>query len=840
MLVLLSLISCALFSNTDDDRDGIEAPADCNDKNAQVYPGANEICDGVDNDCDGTVDVQAKDVITWYADADNDGYGNKVYTSAACTQPVGYVNNSTDCNDNASAAYPGHIEVCDGLDNNCDGTIDNSAIDSATWYIDADNDGYGSTATSQVGCAQPSGYVNNSTDCNDASNIVYPTAPELCDSIDNDCDGDIDGDATNPTTFYLDADGDTFGGKSFIVAACVAPGGSFVTNNTDCDDLEPTAFPGGVEVCDGVDNNCDAQVDNNPTDPLTFYADTDKDGYGDRSTAQTGCAQPSGYVSDKTDCNDTSVISYPGAPETCDNLDNDCDGSIDENASNATVWHIDIDGDGFGAARFPITACAAPSGYVNNKTDCDDVDIKRYPGATEVCRDGRVNNCNTKPLAALGSCRAAFPTRLSSATSIINGTATNDYAGASIDGTGDFNGDGFSDVLVGADGISSQAGAAYLYLGSISGTLTLSAASRNFTGISGGDRAGFSVHNAGDVNRDTYDDILIGAPDRANKAGAVYLVMGGTSITSASLSSAGATFTGVAAGDQAGYSVSTAGDINGDKYADVIVGAPGASSGAGAAYIIKGNVRGTLAFSASDVIFTGTASGDGAGVSVSGAGDVNGDGFSDVIIGADGVSSSTGAAYVSLGGVSGTLSLSKASMRMSGVTAGDKVGASVSSAGDFDGDGYADLIIGAPGHTSNTGAAYLVKGSKSPSSVLSLSAADITFTGISTGDLVGSAVSDVGDVNGDTYGDIAVGAPGHSTDTGITYLYYGNNADSGSVALSKARVAVTGTSTGDKAGSAVSGATDVDGDGISDVLISAEARSTNTGAVYLLAPFAAY
>ena len=167
---------------------------DCDDTNNAVNPDADEICDGIDNNCDGTIDTDAIDQSTWYLDNDSDGFGDAMNTTTSCTQPIGYVSNDLDCDDNNNAVNPDADEICDGIDNNCDGTVDTDAIDQDVWYADADNDGFGDAGVSTMSCTQPLGYVNNDQDCDDTNNEVYPGAPGTMEGIDNDCNGTVEGD----------------------------------------------------------------------------------------------------------------------------------------------------------------------------------------------------------------------------------------------------------------------------------------------------------------------------------------------------------------------------------------------------------------------------------------------------------------------------------------------------------------------------------------------------------------------------------------------------------------------------------------------------------------------
>ncbi|WP_370476087.1 MopE-related protein [Tamlana flava] len=356
---------------------------DCDDTEADAYPGNTEVCDGIDNDCDGQVDEGVEN--TYYADTDGDGYGDASASILACSAPAGYVSNNTDCNDNESASYPGNVEVCDGIDNDCDGQVDEGVKN--TYYADTDGDGYGNIGTSILACSAPEGYVSNNSDCNDNESASYPGNVEVCDGIDNDCDGQVDEGVEN--TYYADTDGDGYGDAGSSILACSAPAG-YVSDNTDCDDTEADAYSGNIEVCDGIDNDCDGQVDEGVKN--TYYADTDGDGYGDSSSSILACSAPSGYVSNNTDCDDTEADAYPGNAEVCDGIDNDCDGQVDEGVKN--IYYADTDGDGYGDVGNSISACSVPDGYVTDSTDCDDSDANINPGEVEIPNNGTDENCD--------------------------------------------------------------------------------------------------------------------------------------------------------------------------------------------------------------------------------------------------------------------------------------------------------------------------------------------------------------------------------------------------------------------------------------------------------------
>ncbi len=370
---------------------------DCDDGDAAQYPGADERCNGEDDDCDGATDEdEAEDATTWYADSDGDGYGDASSSAQTCTQPSGYTEDDTDCDDTDMAINPAADELCDGIDNDCDGATDeDDAVDATTWYADADSDGYGDLSTSTRACTQPSDHIGDGSDCDDSDATINPAATEVCDGADNDCDGGIDeDDALDASTWYLDADGDGYGDVSSTTVACDQPS-TYVAVDTDCDDGDDAQYPGADEYCNGEDDDCDGTTDEDgAVDAATWYLDGDGDGYGDASSNVQACSQPSSYIEDDMDCDDGDAAINPAADESCDGVDNDCDGDRDEDdAIDASIWYADDDGDGYGDVSSTAQACSQPAGYLGDDTDCDDGDAAINPAASEVC-DGADNDCD--------------------------------------------------------------------------------------------------------------------------------------------------------------------------------------------------------------------------------------------------------------------------------------------------------------------------------------------------------------------------------------------------------------------------------------------------------------
>jgi hypothetical protein len=323
--------------DSDSDNDGFTTlDGDCDDSDPFVYPGAPELCDGIDGDCNGALPADE-------ADADFDGV----------MQCEG------DCDDFDGFTYPLAPELCDGLDNDCDVAVDEGLSP------DVDGDGY-----TALGACQ-----GTANDCDDGQFSVNPGASEVCDGLDNNCNGSAD----EGLSTDQDSDGVT------------APGSCLGTAD-DCDDTDPFTFPGATELCDGADNNCDGGL-------LAGEGDTDGDGYlgcdddcndGDPDI-NPGVSEDCGNGLDDNcngsvdedidadgdgfgtceDCNDNLAAQNPGADEVaCDGIDTDCDGALDP-------MEADADGDG-------VTAC---------DDDCDDDNADTYPGAEEVC-DNQDNDCD--------------------------------------------------------------------------------------------------------------------------------------------------------------------------------------------------------------------------------------------------------------------------------------------------------------------------------------------------------------------------------------------------------------------------------------------------------------
>jgi hypothetical protein len=408
--------------------------ADCNDNDKNIFPGKAELCDNLDNNCSGASDEGC--------DVDNDNYCTSAMTTVGA--PTTCTGGGNDCADANAAINPGVVDGCDGIDNNCAAGIDEACRDT-------DGDGYcNGTAAVSAGCP------NGGGDCNDSNNQVYPGRAETCaTTIDDNCNGlTNEVAATGCVPWYEDNDSDGYGG-SLSACQCAQSAAYKVTVGGDCNDTDNKVNAGSLEICDAKDNDCVGGADNG--------CDNDADGYCDSTmviTANAQCSNTSkpgaGLTKSGDDCDDTLATVNFGAAENCDNVDNNCNGVVDDgcdddndnycelgktvtgtpatctalggdcnddvssvkpglpstencstafddncdggtdglNAIGCTKYYYDDDGDGFGTAAFECRCSTNGKYNATQSGDCNDSDATQNSvSLAEVC-DGKDNNCN--------------------------------------------------------------------------------------------------------------------------------------------------------------------------------------------------------------------------------------------------------------------------------------------------------------------------------------------------------------------------------------------------------------------------------------------------------------
>ena len=738
-----------------------------------VHPGAEDTpYDAIDSNCTGGSDY----------DADRDGFSTCV----------------GDCDDTDPDSFPDPSvdEVWyDGIDQNCDGNDG-----------DQDEDGYYvHTYTGEV----PEGYLPG--DCDDLEKWISPAASEVWyDGTDTDCAGGDDWDQ--------DLDG---------YRTASVPDAEGILGD-DCDDLDATRSPGLAEDCfTSEDDNCDADAnDADALGCLDWYRDADADGYGSDIESRCACVASGEYTAmEDTDCDDGDASRFPAASESCDDIDSDCDGSKnDAEVLSACTdrWYSDDDGDGY-AGDSAACLCAAESPYLYaGVEDCDDADASVSPAATEVCNDGMDGDCDDLP----GTCDFAGTWTTADAAFSWSGSSM-DAAGAALAAGGDLDGDGLDELLMGVPGfVSSEAtgmvamvrplGDAGLGLDAIGYGITNSTSTASFgevfaaMGDLGGDglrdlcvgapdAAGYgevacfasigagyvsaasatlvvtttnaavgfgsSFASPGDTDGDGAVELLIGTPHDA--AGMVTMIPAGLTGSRFVGDIASGWFVGEGSSSEFGATLAT-GDLDGDGVNDIVVGAPSLTdswSGQGGAFVFLGPPGSARAASSADFAIFGSAEGQALGAVTPLVADMDADGNDDLVL----ASSADNAGVWVLAGTTTGYGLDATRSAIVRIDAGSATafGASVS-AGDLDGDGAAELVVGAPDYAS-AGAAFVFAGPLSLGT-LGTSAASAIVEPTASGLRFGASVAVLGDVEGDGFGDLAVGA---NEGAGAVYLFQG-------------------------------------------------------------------
>jgi len=571
----------------------------------------------------------------------------------------------------------------------------------------------------------------------------------------------------------------------------------------------------------------DPPVDS-PTDscePELWWADTDSDGYGDSEAETENCEQPDGHVAagGDADCDDANATIHPGADEHCDGVDEDCDGSVDEDAVDGAYggW-TDADGDTFGDPDSPVAACEPADGVSDNDRDCDDSDPDVFPWNMETQGDGVDSDCD------------GFddPTTLEAMGLLLTGTGEGAGAGASVAIAGDVNADGHPDLLVGGSG---DTGGVWLIHGPITAGGSLADSAAVMPAFGSDYQVGYAVAGAGDVDADGFDDILIGAPGAApgeldqhgnvGSAGEALLVYG--PVTGAvDLEHQAVRLLGDNDYWWLGYDIAGVGDTNGDGFDDWVAGTKGYSWDKGArsrAYLILGSSRAPESLEQDAIIIDVPPAGMvHEPIKSTLAGDLDGDGLDDLVL----CDMENARAWILHGPIISDLSTDDADVLMDGTYYNSSSMGGLSAGGDMNGDGHPDLALGfasASSEAAGRGVVLMVSG-PFPSSVdLPNDAAVImndTVTSFPGG------ISFAGDLDEDGHDELMVGAHGCDKPretSGAAYLAFG--PVTGHAYISDVALRLDGAAESEYAGWSVAAGTDLDGDGIPDAVIGVPGRN---------------
>ncbi len=623
------------------------------------------------------------------------------------------------------------------------------------------------------------GYTVENGDCDDKDAAIHPGADEVCDDIDNDCNGLVDDDAVDAMDVYVSQDGDPYC-WSETARVCQLTEGYCVYGYVDCDDSDPEVYPGADEVCgDGIDQDCNGWSDDVP---VPYYVDDDGDGSGDPGTGSYVCE--SDMVPTAGDCDDTDPAVNPMVAEVCgDGIDNNCDGSdlacgltgdISLTNAYATIkgsdgpdstyhgdfgWVFSIDGD-LNQDGYPDLLVGVP--------DMGEI-LYDYPGTGGA-------------ILFHGPFSGVVP--FSDAAAILLGTVGSE-TGASVSLAGDLNGDGQDDMVVSAPSWTNFVnayGMVYLFYRPVSGDLEPDSADVTVSGdFRHGVMFGKEIATGCDVNGDGQDDLLVSAPWDRNWYGAVY-VFYGPLLDSRSSADADAILFGDGDDYEVGMSLACDGDVNGDGVDDILVGAPWSAEDRGRAYLVYGPVSGSMSLGAADAILYGTQDLGAAGWAVSMDGDVNGDGFDDVLIGATGDNQNApatqlgpGRVYLLHGPLHGTIDLMTSDAIFMSTGTAQMAGQSVSLSGDINGDGLHDVLIGVGSddyYGTDWSATYLFRSPVQGEYLLNSEDADAKFSlGEAKNQGIGWDIHSA-DMDGDGFDDLVLSGTGVDS-YGRVFLFQG-------------------------------------------------------------------
>ena len=672
----------------------------------------------------------------WYADADADGHGDPYAMVEECAQPSGYVDNYTDCDDADADAHPGSI-----------------------WYADTDGDGFGDPDTALARCQRPLAHVTNADDCDDTDDTRNP------DSV-----------------WYADADVDGYGNPDITVPSCDTTGAE-VPDGTDCDDEEASIHPARVEICDYIDNNCNGLVDDDDAEvdiytKLMYYRDNDGDNYGTTEELGMFCeSSDPGAVVD-TDCDDTTDLVHPGRIELPDETDQNCDGQTAYHYVNETpegIWTTGIDSSILGArTTADLDGDGLPEIILADSTDSAG-QVMVLPGTTPRDRSDA------------GSGLAVW-----------TGDAEGDYLGYHYDLElpGDMDGDGTPELIVTSKYAADDAGIMYLLNGIPASGDISTAATWSWTGPGDGQQPS-TITPLGDIDADGFDDILVGTPLHSGtytKEGAVWTVSGASVGVSSEVSDGTRLLATPEDSELIRYTsfgsdLVNAGDMDGDGVAEILVGHSGVPlfEWKGRIYRFAATDFTDSALSTADADrYTGTEASDRMGGAMEAVGDVNGDGYQDILSTSYSRSLSgygTGTVFLYYGAVTlpANTDIDDAGARIGNdlgdVTySGDDLWAStVRGLGDLNGDGADDFLIGSSGadmqaNYSNNGTASIFLGGALSGDYGTLGSADVRFWGSSA---YGVAMAlTPGDLDGDGLDDFFIGDWLDGSTDGLALHFY--------------------------------------------------------------------
>ena len=606
----------------------------------------------------------------------------------------------------AFIALPMLLTACgepDKPDDTGQETGDDSPVETSTWYADSDGDGYGDPAVSQDAATQPSGFVDNADDCDDRDAAANPGAEERCDGVDNDCDGEADGEAAvDRLSCHPDGDGDGYGDPASLVEECACAEG-WVDNAEDCDDGCDQCWTGALEVCeDGFDNDCDGWDDQCLLEGDYIMADADVTILGEEE--EGGLGRYAFQSDDLTGDGSPDIVLYQSSPsltivsgsiEGTNDLSDVAIASItgDRSAGESIGYPSsigDIDGDGYADLYFRNSyddSARIFAGPIVGDWSTTDDDYR--------IAIGELSGREIQPV--LG-----FP-------------------------SGDLDGDGSDDLLLYASPFDSDAsydGGVALFHGPITGDSSMAAADVLWT--SGVSAVGLGkACSTGDINGDGILDAVFGAPagvmpGNSSRAYLLYGPLSSGGVVGGSGGVEDALFDSDG-WENTGADMAASADLDGDGLADIVLGSSGlklehkVDYHIGAVYVLYGAVSGELELSEhADAVIFGEGRGDYMGVHVE-VGDVDGDGQGDLAASAYGANADptdAGSVHLFYDAPGGVLYSSEADVILRGNAEGDYAQV-LSTAGDLDGDGFADILVGAKNDDTNAtdaGAAYLFYG----------------------------------------------------------------------------------------------------------------------------------